>query len=125
MVAEKLVKEVNDLHAARFVLLVLQGFDFVFDCSLAAFDAFVNQDGNKGSPENLQIEREGAVVDIFNVVLNLVKDTNIISAAGLSEAGDSWQNVISAALITIHILIIIRDPWSWADQRHLSAQNIN
>lgn len=116
MVAEKLVKEVYNLHAAGFVLFVLQSFDFVFDCPLAAFDTFVNQDGDKGPPENLQIEREGAVIDIFDIVLNLIKNTNIISAAGLSEAGDSWQNVISATLITIHILVVIRDPWSWTDQ---------
>ena len=115
MATEKLVKEINDLHAAGFVLFVLQGFDFIFDRSLAAFDAFVDQDRDESFPENLQIELDRAVVDVFDIVLNLIKDTNIISAAGLSETGDSWQNVIAAALNTVHILIIFRDPWPWTD----------
>ena len=88
--------------------------------------ATAEEDGRDGAQEDLEIEQEGPLVDIFKVESDPIGEVvHIISARYLPEAGHAWGNAQAAALVICsHGEGLVSRQGTRADKAHLPKENI-
>src|ERR1035438_10549073 len=83
-----------------------------------------SQDARDGSQKNLPIQSERPIINVLHIEFHPGFKVHVVAAADGPQAGETWTHTQAAALPPLIAGDFAGYGRTWADQRHITAENV-